>query len=287
MSKKSLFTAAAALAYAAALSTAPVAADTRHDSAKDSQTYGEHHKKWGEFASLDKVEGTKVHDSKGEHVGKISDVVFDPSSGRIHYFVLASGGVLGMGEKTYAIPFQAFRLSPDEKYFTLNVDKEKLKSAPETRSDMAYNREFATQVDQYYGVSPTSAAQSDKDRMMSFASFDNMKGMKVTDPKGDHLGKVSDVVFDPSAGRIGYFILASGGAAGVGEKKYAIPFQAFQWKPDQKVLALNIDKERLKDAPEARADMAYDRDFAMRADQFYGVSPSWDYRDKDMRDTGK
>jgi sporulation protein YlmC with PRC-barrel domain len=321
---KFVLSAAGAMAYALALSTGSFAADTGSMSnrASDSQSYGAYDssKHWGELASLDKLEGTKVHDSNGDNAGKISDIVFDPSSGSIRYFVLASGGMLGIGEKKYAVPYQAFQFRTNEDYLTLSIDKERLKNAPEARSDLAYDPDFDSRLDQYYGVGPATggtmgagtasdtrsqAARSGTEDSMTkhdhwgFASSEHVKGMKVMDSKGEDIGKISDVVFEPSSGRIGYFVVASGGALGVGEKKYAVPFHAFTWNPDRKTLALNVDKEKFKNAPEARSDMTYDRDFATRVDQYFGVSPSWErdshggmhremhkdmYKDKEVQD---
>jgi hypothetical protein len=47
------------------------------------------------------------------------------------YAVLSFGGILGMGEKYFAIPISSFDLkSQDPKKLVLHVDKEKLKKAP-------------------------------------------------------------------------------------------------------------------------------------------------------------
>jgi sporulation protein YlmC with PRC-barrel domain len=297
MSKtKFILSAGAALAYAIALSTGSFAADTRSmdGRAGDSQTY----KHWGELASLDKLEGMKVHDSSGDKVGKITDVVFDPSSGKISYFVLSSGGLFGIGEKGYAVPFQAFQFRANEDYLTLSMEKERLKNAPEARSDLAYDSDFAARVDEFYGVGPATSAGTSTTRMDSstagmagkeshwgFASSENVNGMRVTDSRGEDVGKIHDIVFDPSSGRIGYFVLSSGGLLGAGEKKYAVPFQSFQWNVDRKTLALKVDSEKLKNAPEFRSDMSYDRDFATRVDQYFGVSPSWDSSGTMYKDT--
>jgi sporulation protein YlmC with PRC-barrel domain len=107
------------------------------------------------------------------------------------------------------------------------------------------------------------------------ASFDKLKGMKVQDKTGEDVGKISDAVFDTQSGRVEFLILSSSSALGGGHKRIAIPVQALQFQPDHKTAMVNVDREKLKNAPEARADMSYSRDFARQVDQYYGVSPSF------------
>ncbi len=56
--------------------------------------------------------------------------MIDMQSGRISYAVLSFGGFLGMGDRLFAVPWQALKLDTENKRFTLNVSKEQLKNAP-------------------------------------------------------------------------------------------------------------------------------------------------------------
>jgi hypothetical protein len=77
-----------------------------------------------EVVGLDVLNGSK------ENLGKIEEIMLDKISGRVAYVVLSCGGFLGMGEKLFAIPWNAFHYDPKEKAFLLKIDKEKLKNAP-------------------------------------------------------------------------------------------------------------------------------------------------------------
>ena len=55
------------------------------------------------------VIGSKVVNQQGEDLGTIEDIVVDVDVGRIAYAVLSFGGFLGMGDKYFAIPWEAFR----------------------------------------------------------------------------------------------------------------------------------------------------------------------------------
>jgi sporulation protein YlmC with PRC-barrel domain len=101
--------------------------------------------------------GDPVVNSNGDDLGKIEDLVIDPISGRVDYAVLSFGGFLGMGEKLFAVPLEAMKLSPEEKRFILDVDKERLKQAPgfdKNHWPDASDRAFGTKVYNYYGYEP-------------------------------------------------------------------------------------------------------------------------------------
>lgn len=104
-----------------------------------------------------KLIGDPVVNSNGDDLGKIEDFVIDPRSGRVDYAVLSFGGFLGMGEKLFAVPLEAMKLSREEKRFILDVDKERLKQAPgfdKNHWPDASDRAFGTKVYNYYGYEP-------------------------------------------------------------------------------------------------------------------------------------
>lgn len=55
----------------------------------------------------DKVEGTTVFDSKGEKLGTIRNVMIGKMDGKVHYLVMGFGGLFGMGEDNYPLPWDA------------------------------------------------------------------------------------------------------------------------------------------------------------------------------------
>jgi sporulation protein YlmC with PRC-barrel domain len=83
-----------------------------------------------EVSRASKIIGTDVRNTKDEDLGDIKDLVVNPENGRVAYVVVSYGGVLGMGDKLFAIPWSAVRWTPDKDYFVLNMDKEALKNAP-------------------------------------------------------------------------------------------------------------------------------------------------------------
>ena len=106
----------------------------------------------------DTLLGNDVYNAADDHLGSIKEFMIDMQSGRIAYAVLSFGGFLGMGDRLFAVPWQALALDTANKRFTLNVSKDKLKNAPGFDKDhwpsMA-DTAWATGVRSFYGVSGT------------------------------------------------------------------------------------------------------------------------------------
>jgi sporulation protein YlmC with PRC-barrel domain len=77
------------------------------------------------------IKGMDVWNLENEHVGKIDELVIDIEKGQVVYAALSVGGFLGVGDKLFAIPWREFTMEIDEKdkYFRVDVTKEKLKAA--------------------------------------------------------------------------------------------------------------------------------------------------------------
>lgn len=87
-------------------------------------------------------------------LGKIDDFMIHLDSGKTASAVLSFGGVLGIGNKLFAVPWPALSLDRDRRELILNVDKERLKNAPgfdkDSWPDMA-NTEWGENIHKFYG----------------------------------------------------------------------------------------------------------------------------------------
>jgi len=72
--------------------------------------------------------------------------------------VLSFGGFMGMGNKLFAMPWKAFEFAKTENKLVLNVDKEKLKTAPGFDQDAKWpdfaDRTWGSSIYKYYGYEP-------------------------------------------------------------------------------------------------------------------------------------
>jgi len=112
------------------------------------------------------IEGMVVRNAAGEDLGKVKDLVIDLESGTIVYAALDFGGFIGIGDKLFAVPWDAFKIGTTDKeeHLVLATTKEKLTKAPgfdknhwPVLSDPAWSH-----VDEFYGPLRT-AQKSTKD----------------------------------------------------------------------------------------------------------------------------
>jgi sporulation protein YlmC with PRC-barrel domain len=99
----------------------------------------------------------RVRNAAGDNLGKIEELAIDVNTGRVAYAVLSFGGILKMGNKLFAIPWEALNLDTQNKEFVLNVDKTRLENATgfdkDNWPDMADPR-FGTTIYKHYGYKP-------------------------------------------------------------------------------------------------------------------------------------
>ena len=74
--------------------------------------------------------GMNVHGTDGKKLGDIKDLVIDPEEGGVEYAVLEFGGFAGVGDKYFAVPWEALRLDQTNKKLSLDIHKKDLKNAP-------------------------------------------------------------------------------------------------------------------------------------------------------------
>ncbi|GAA5505803.1 PRC-barrel domain-containing protein [Novipirellula caenicola] len=123
--------------------------------------------------------GYNIQNSQGESVGEIKDIVLDARTGKVRYAAVTYGGFLGMGNKLFAVPFEAFRvqvdpdeldegdgIDSDDYVLILNVTKEQLEGQQGFDEDNWPNmadRAWARDLDKRYNVNRNEDA---KDRML-------------------------------------------------------------------------------------------------------------------------
>lgn len=109
--------------------------------------------------------GNDVYNHKDEDLGDIKEIMLDMRSGKAVYAVLSFGGILGLGEKLFAVPWAALALDTKNKRFILKVEKDTLKDAPGFDKNNWPNMADASwtkKIHSYYGIEPGPYATSVK-----------------------------------------------------------------------------------------------------------------------------
>jgi len=101
-----------------------------------------------------KLIGTNIYNDAGESLGEINELVLEGSENRIGYAVLSFGGVMGIGDKLFAIPWRQFQhKGTDKDKLYLAVAKDTLKNAPgfdKKQWPDSADRSYWQSVDKFY-----------------------------------------------------------------------------------------------------------------------------------------
>ena len=110
--------------------------------------------------AADKVEGTNVYNMAGEKVGSIRNVMIDKISGKVVYATMAFGGVLGMGQKFHALPWNVLKYNAELGGYQIDIDRDRLEQGPAaTEEELTSNfrdQDWGRKVYDYYGSSWTA-----------------------------------------------------------------------------------------------------------------------------------
>ena len=110
-------------------------------------------------------------------------------------------------------------------------------------------------------------------------SASTLIGDKVSNPEGETLGNLKEIMLDVNTGRIAYGVLETGSFLGMGGELLAIPFEAFQVDEQEHKLILNVDKDVLKKAEGFDKDNwpdTTDPGWIGRTHDYYGYTPYWE-----------
>src|SRR5215475_4388127 len=83
----------------------------------------------GVLLSTETLLGSNVKNAQGQDVGDLKQLMLDPHTGRVMYAVVAMGGLLGMGEKTVVVPWNALEVARNGRSLVLNVSPQMLQPA--------------------------------------------------------------------------------------------------------------------------------------------------------------
>lgn len=145
---------------------------------------------------VDNLIGTEIQNQQGEKIGEIDSVLVDVENGQIGFVTVTSGGILGMGQDKYIVPFNALeKKMPQGKeaqagvrqqrqiVFTLNKQIDQLKEVPQGDIEEALTQEGQSRgIHEHYGVSPYwEEGQRQQQRL------DNTQRQMMQDMKKDQL----------------------------------------------------------------------------------------------------
>lgn len=101
--------------------------------------------------------GDRVVNLQNEDIGKVEEIMIDIHTGRVAYVVVSFGGMLGIGNKLFAVPWSSISVNTERKCFVMDANKERLKNAPGFDQDNwpeTPNGQWYHDVYKHYGQEP-------------------------------------------------------------------------------------------------------------------------------------
>jgi len=85
--------------------------------------------------------------------------------------------------------------------------------------------------------------------MMSAYKASEFIGYSVQNLQGEDLGEIEDLMVDVNNSQVRYAVLSFGGFLDIGDKLFAIPLDTIQFNAEEQAFILDVDEERLEQAP--------------------------------------
>lgn len=108
-----------------------------------------------DLISSEKVDGTAVYNREGDRLGSIKHFMVGKRDGRVRYAVLTFGGLFGIGERYYPLPWNALSYDANMGGYLVDLDRASLETAPsyERGGEPSYDRAYGERVYGFYGWS--------------------------------------------------------------------------------------------------------------------------------------
>ena len=115
-----------------------------------------------------------------------------------------------------------------------------------------------------------------KDETGNLIAASKVEGTSVYNRQGESLGSVYDVMINKRSGKVEYAVMSFGGFLGMGQSYHPLPWQVLEYDERQGGYVVDLDKDRLLNAPSYGVNNApdwTDRTYSQRIDDYYGIPP--------------
>jgi len=236
--------------------------------------------------------GDSVVDNQNQNIGRIEDLAVNLLTGRVTF------AILNADDKLYPIPLRLIQPRAADQA-VLNISQNRLQSLPtldKANWPQTINERLVNAVHQSLGLQPEfgyAGFQAEggpqpgvpqtqpaapggmmQPGAVPIRKATDLVNQSVSNPQGENLGTIKDLVIDPQRARLAYVVVAF---TNLGDKLLAVPWDAFTMQQGQ--IMLNIDQNRLQQAQHLTftqdnwPDMTNPQ-WMQSAAEFWGTMPS-------------
>lgn len=205
--------------------------------------------------------------------GEITDLVVATKTGHTEWAVVSFGGLMGLGDKTVAVPFSNLRWNAATKCYDADVNLDHLKAlnafdAKGARAKGLDEAMTACAANWRTVVTPAAPERAVAEANATKAAANAPRADKpvvaiagttmVANPallmcasevddyplyaRGEDFGTVSNCVVDRANGALAFVIVGHGGVLGLGKDQYLMPFTSLQLAKKGDATVLVVDK---------------------------------------------
>ncbi len=218
-----------------------------------------------------------LKNTQGVKLGRIDDLVLTPELNVVSYAVITRGGLFGLGQRRYAIPWSAMKAGFGDQ-IVAPIDERELDQDGGFRSKhwpTEGDPRWLAQADRRTERVAFDVQPAAKQREMRRRRVSNILDLTARGPDDNRIGKVKDMVVAMNTGEIPFTIVSYGGLFGVGDKYTPVPASAIEFRRAEKVARIRVDKQILRANafdPDYFPDLA-DPTYAQRIYSAYHVNP--------------
>jgi sporulation protein YlmC with PRC-barrel domain len=202
-----------------------------------------------------KLAGHKVEGSDGKDLGNINDFLVDPSSGRVEYAVISTGGLGGIGDKLRVVPLSELKAGDKDNQFRLGIDKASWDQIA-AMSDDAFKAEKITftdaerrQITGHFSAGATATADTSAytagltSHLVRASTFHR----REVRASGRDIGTIESLVIDLGKGTATALFDAKRDFAGTSQK-FLVPLQQFAFSSAKEPAVTSLSRDDLSRA---------------------------------------
>ncbi len=244
------------------------------------------------------INGYAIEASDGD-IGAVSDFLFDDATWLVRWVVVDTGNWLS-GRKVLLPPSVLGRLYANNRVLAVKLTKQQVKDSPEIDTDRPVSRQMETSVYDYYGWSPywgsgfymggygympgsgmaspyLGARRREQEIANAHADSDDVHLRSVEAVTGYHIhardgeiGHVEDFLVDDADWSIHYLVVDTKNWW-PGKKILVSTRSAGEIDWRDKLVNLDVDRQRIKDSPAYDPSKTIDRAYDERLLTYYGI----------------
>jgi sporulation protein YlmC with PRC-barrel domain len=251
------------------------------------------------------INGYAIAASDGK-IGTVSDFLFDDTSWLVRWLVVDTGNWLS-GRKVLLPPSVLGHLDTEGEKFSVKLTMQQVKDSPEIDTDRPVSRQMETNVYDYYGwspywgsgsiiggygyiggggigmggtmVAPPSLQSRRREEHAADArrSHDDPRLRSIEAVTGYHIhardgeiGHVEDFLIEDADWSIHYLVVDTKNWWPA-KKVLISPWSATEINWTDKLVNLDVDRQRVKDSPDYDASMTVDRAYDEKFLTYYGI----------------